>query len=154
MSKFLSLDYPSRTAETSVSEISFEFNNSVEEVFAYREYKTTGFLKIKNNQVIAVSDSLKNKLAIRVGDELPSLFANQLCASVQLKKLFLFRKVEARLIDSSNQAFWARLTLDSDKLIIEDIDLEKQFEIDTEDQIEEMERLRNKNQHFLSIYLQ
>ena len=61
-----------------------------------------------------------------------------------MKKLFMYRSADCLILDGRQISYWARLTLEGNKLSVQDIDVEKRFELDSEDQIEELERMSNK----------
>lgn len=100
-----------------------------------------GSVTLEENGIISkISGNVSRSLGVAVGYLFSDLFTD---ASVfQMKKAQLNRvgKTEVRIKDAQGTAFWARLTSKDGALLIEDIDIEKNFEIDTEDLIEEQER--------------
>ena len=125
MSKIVDLEVSTSIFEKSISDFypdgSFLFS---EEESCLDEKHSSGSLIIKNNKVISLSPGLES--------------------AVKVKKLFMYRSADCLILDGRQISYWARLTLEGNKLSVQDIDVEKRFELDSEDQIEELERMSNK----------
>ena len=80
-------------------------------------------------------------LGIAAGYLLRDLIVDQAVFQVKEAQLNRIGKTEVRMKDAAGSIFWARLTSKGEnRLLIEDIDIEKNFELDGEDLIEEQER--------------
>ena len=80
-------------------------------------------------------------LGIAAGYLLRDLIVDQAVFQVKEAQLNRIGKTEVRMKDAAGSIFWARLTSKGEnRFLIEDIDIEKNFELDGEDLIEEQER--------------
>lgn len=140
------LDISTSLFEKKISDYLTEGQLFSEEDCSLNEKHLSGDLTLKNNKIVRLSEGLQRSVKVEAGDDLSKLFVCQSSAAMQLKKLSLFRTVECLILDGQQTPYWARLTLKGNKLLIKDIDIEKRFALDTEDQIEELERLARKSE--------
>ena len=155
VSKILNLDVTTCVFEKSISDYSVgSFSFSADECSLDSKH-LGGSLTLKNNKIIRLSAGLEESVKVETGDDISQLFACQATADVNIKKLFMYRTVDCLILDGQRTSYWARLTLKGNKVQIVDIDIEKRFELDSEDQIEELERCKGEGSvPFMSLHYQ
>lgn len=155
MSKILNLDVTTCVFEKSIPDYSVgSFLFSADECSSDSKH-LGGSITLKNNKIIRLSAGLEESVKVETGDDISQLFACQATAEVNIRKLFMYRTVDCLILDSQRLSYWARLTLKGNKVQIADIDIEKRFELDSEDQIEELERRKGeRSMTFMSLHCQ
>lgn len=155
VSKILNLDVTTCVFEKSISDYSVgSFSFSADECSLDTKH-LGGCLTLKNNKIVGLSAGLEESVKVEAGDDISQLFACQATADVNIKKLFMYRTVDCLILDGQQVSYWARLTLKGNKVQIADIDIEKRFELDSEDQIEELERCKGEgSMAFMSLHYQ
>lgn len=155
VSKILNLDVTTCVFEKSISDYSVgSFSFSADECSLDSKH-LGGSLTLKNNKIVGLSAGLEESVRVEAGDDISQLFACQATADVNIKKLFMYRTVDCLILDGQRASYWARLTLKGNKVQIVDIDIEKRFELDSEDQIEELERCKGDGSvPFMSLHYQ
>lgn len=155
VSKILNLDVTTCVFEKIITDYSVgSFPFSADECSLDSKH-LGGSITLKNNKIIGLSAGLEESVKVEAGDDISQLFACQATADVNIKKLFMYRTVDCLILDSQRLSYWARLTLKGNKVQIADIDIEKRFELDSEDQIEELERCKGEgSMTFMSLHCQ
>ncbi len=155
VSKILNLDVATCVFEKSISDYSVgSFFFSSDECSLDSKH-LGGSIILKNKTIVGLSAGLEESVKVKAGDDISQLFACQATADVNIKKLFMYRTVDCLILDSQRFSYWARLTLKGNKVQIADIDMEKRFELDSEDQIEELERRKDEgSMAFISLHCQ
>lgn len=127
-------------------------DRDINQTFAYTEEtgdcvfcstrRESGWVTVEKSGIISkISESIASTLGIAAGYLLRDLVVDKAVFQVKEAQLNRVGKTEVRIKDAAGSVFWARLTSkDGNRLLIEDIDIEKNFEMDGEDLIEEQER--------------
>lgn len=127
-------------------------DRDINQTFAYTEEtkdcvfcstrRKSGWVTVEKSGIISkISESIASTLGIAAGYLLRDLVVDKAVFQVKEAQLNRVGKTEVRIKDAADSVFWARLTSkDGNRLLIEDIDIEKNFEMDGEDLIEEQER--------------
>lgn len=103
--------------------------------------KTEYLIQIHNGTIENCNLGAQKIFGNICNDEFENIFADKCSYSIKIAQLQNFGSCTARLLDHQGHAFWAEISfLNSNTLLIQDIDQIKRFEIDTEDLIEEEER--------------
>lgn len=112
------------------------------EAFCLSIRRPAGLVSIKEGIVYEISASLSHTFGTAERFDLISAAVDRHVFPFKLSQLLSSGKAELRLRDKSGEIFWARLSkaTDEDRFLFEDIDIEKNFELDCEDLLEEQER--------------
>lgn len=112
------------------------------EAFSLSIRRSAGLVSIKEGVVYEISASLSHTFGTAERFDLISAAVDRHVFSFKLSQLLSRGKTELRLRDKSGEIFWARLSkaIDEGRFLFEDIDIEKNFELDCEDLLEEQER--------------
>lgn len=102
--------------------------------------RAAGSLELKDDIVAKLTQGLISTLGFVKGFLLQDLFADKAVYPIKRDQLARLGTTEARLKDAQGEIFWARLTKKKDSILLEDIDIEKNFELECEDLLEEQER--------------
>ncbi len=102
--------------------------------------RESGRLVLTDGKISKFDRSLGNTLGDILGYSLEELFIDNHSSKIKLHQLQTLGKVDVRLMDGQGAIFWARLSRSDDLIHVEDIDLEKNFEMASEDLIESHER--------------
>lgn len=112
------------------------------EAFSLSIRRAAGFVSIKEGIVCEISASLSHTFGTAERFDLISAAVDRHVLPFKLSQLLSSGKAELRLRDKRGEIFWARLSkaIEEDRFLFEDIDIEKNFELDCEDLLEEQER--------------
>jgi hypothetical protein len=102
--------------------------------------RVLGSLVIEEGKIKKFDADISKSISVRRGLPLAEIFADEAVRRLKLTMLERTGRCEVRLRDLSGMIFWAEMRRDGNVVSIRDIDLEKKFEIDGEDILEEMER--------------
>ena len=106
--------------------------------------RPSGFFKLNNDRISFISESLQKTLGQKENCALEALVADLAVLKMKLHQLNTVGKAEIRLIDAEGTIFWTRISSTDNGYLVEDIDIEKNFELDCEDLCEEQEREFNR----------
>lgn len=112
------------------------------EAFSLSIRRPAGLVSIKEGIVSEISASLSHTFGAAEHFDLISAAVDRHVFPFKLSQLVSCGRAELRLRDKSGEIFWARLSkaIEEDRFLFEDIDIEKNFELDCEDLLEEQER--------------
>ena len=113
------------------------------EAFSLSIRRSAGLVSIKEDGMVCeISASLSHTFGSAERFDLISAAVDRHVYPFKLSQLLSSGKAELRLRDKSGEIFWARLSraIEEDRYLFEDIDIEKNFELDCEDLLEEQER--------------
>lgn len=102
--------------------------------------RESGTLFMANGKISKFDGSLGKTLGDIKGFSLEELFIDDYSSKIKLYQLETLGKADVRLMDGAGSIFWARLSRSDDLIHVEDIDIEKQFQLSSEDLIESYER--------------
>lgn len=133
------------TADKDINQ-TFAYTEETSECVFCSTRRESGWLTVEKSGIISkIGEGIAATFGIAAGYLLRDLVVDKAAFQVKAEQLSRMGKTEVRLKDAAGSIFWARLTSkDGNRLLIEDIDIEKNFEIDGEDLIEEQEREFNR----------
>lgn len=141
MSKFEVLDLKRQQKSKKDIHASFRSFDEPESLISSSMRRAPGTFELKDNVIAKVAESLIITLGAAKGFLLQDLFADKAVYAIKMDQLTRLGSTEARLKDAQGSVFWARLSLKGKGVFLEDIDIEKNFELDCEDLMEEQERV-------------
>ena len=132
-------------ADTDINQ-TFTYTEETSECVICSTRRESGWVTVEKSGIISkIGEGIAATLGIAAGYLLRDLIVDKAVFQVKEAQLNRIGKTEVRMKDAAGSIFWARLTSKGEnRLLIEDIDIEKNFELDGEDLIEEQEREFNR----------
>ena len=132
-------------ADTDINQ-TFTYTEETSECVICSTRRESGWVTVEKSGIISkIGEGVAATLGIAAGYLLRDLIVDKAVFQVKEAQLNRIGKTEVRMKDAAGSIFWARLTSKGEnRLLIEDIDIEKNFELDGEDLIEEQEREFNR----------
>ena len=129
------------TADKDINQ-TFGYTEETNECVFCSTRRESGWVTVEKSGIISkIGEGIAATLGIAAGYLLRDLIVDQAVFQVKEAQLNRIGKTEVRMKDAAGSIFWARLTSKGEnRFLIEDIDIEKNFELDGEDLIEEQER--------------
>ena len=127
-------------ADTDINQ-TFTYTEETSECVICSTRRESGWVTVEKSGIISkIGEGVAATLGIAAGYLLRDLIVDKAVFQVKEAQLNRIGKTEVRMKDAAGSIFWARLTSKGEnRLLIEDIDIEKNFELDGEDLIEEQE---------------